>query len=335
MAKETINVGAAPNDGTGDTVRAAFIKTNSNFTELYNGSFLPDGTASAPGLSFAADVDTGIFRPAANSLAVVAGGVTRIFVASNTFVAVGGGVTPLGILSAVTPFGQVGLGVGPLSSPERGNLFYDTDGTGWKFNIGKFQSGIFTAQMTFQDAGSVTPGVDNAQTFGSASFRWSEIFAGNPLINTSDAREKVWRGALTEAELRAATRIAREIGVFQWKDGKRLHIGVTAQTVWAIMAEEGLVDPIKDGKPGKTPYAFLCYDKWEEQRGPVYEEVIIPAVIGDDGEEIELARTEQRPTDEEEVKLEAGDRFGVRLEQLSLFISAAQEQRLMALEAKL
>lgn len=37
MAKQTINVGAAPNDGTGDPLRTAMIKANDNFTELYLG----------------------------------------------------------------------------------------------------------------------------------------------------------------------------------------------------------------------------------------------------------------------------------------------------------
>ena len=35
MAQQTIDIGAAPNDGTGDTLRAAFAKTNDNFDELY------------------------------------------------------------------------------------------------------------------------------------------------------------------------------------------------------------------------------------------------------------------------------------------------------------
>jgi len=35
MAKQTINIGSAPNDGTGDVLRVAFDKTNDNFTELY------------------------------------------------------------------------------------------------------------------------------------------------------------------------------------------------------------------------------------------------------------------------------------------------------------
>ncbi len=37
MAKQTINVGTSANDGTGDPLRSAFIKTNDNFTELYDG----------------------------------------------------------------------------------------------------------------------------------------------------------------------------------------------------------------------------------------------------------------------------------------------------------
>ena len=35
MAKQIINVGAAANDGTGDPIRTAMVKTNTNFDELY------------------------------------------------------------------------------------------------------------------------------------------------------------------------------------------------------------------------------------------------------------------------------------------------------------
>jgi hypothetical protein len=35
MAQQTINIGAAANDGTGDPIRDAFDKVNDNFTELY------------------------------------------------------------------------------------------------------------------------------------------------------------------------------------------------------------------------------------------------------------------------------------------------------------
>lgn len=35
MTQQTINIGSAPNDGTGDPLRTSFTKCNSNFTELY------------------------------------------------------------------------------------------------------------------------------------------------------------------------------------------------------------------------------------------------------------------------------------------------------------
>ena len=34
--KQTINVGALPNDKTGDPLRVAFTKINANFTEVYD-----------------------------------------------------------------------------------------------------------------------------------------------------------------------------------------------------------------------------------------------------------------------------------------------------------
>ena len=38
MAKQTIDVGTVANDGTGDQLRAAFIKTNDNTDEIYAGT---------------------------------------------------------------------------------------------------------------------------------------------------------------------------------------------------------------------------------------------------------------------------------------------------------
>ena len=35
MAKQTINIGTSPNDGSGDPLRTAFTKTNQNFDEVY------------------------------------------------------------------------------------------------------------------------------------------------------------------------------------------------------------------------------------------------------------------------------------------------------------
>ncbi|QCB56084.1 hypothetical protein E5675_17690 [Sphingopyxis sp. PAMC25046] len=164
-------------------------------------------------------------------------------------------------------------------------------------------------RLTVDAAGNVTPGGDNIQVLGWSSARWSLIYAGTGTINTSDAREKTWRGEPTIEEIAAARRIIGELGFFRWdhaiamkgEDGARLHFGVRAQAVWAIMADEGLIDPIAEGAASSSRYAFLCHDKWDEE-----------------------ATGEGPP---------AGDRFGVRTDQLALFLIAAQDARLAALEA--
>jgi hypothetical protein len=69
--------------------------------------------------------------------------------------------SPLARLDVESGTGNAGFNYGTLSSPDRGNLWYDTDGTGWRFNIGKVQSGSFTSQITIQDNGSVGIGTSS------------------------------------------------------------------------------------------------------------------------------------------------------------------------------
>ena len=163
--------------------------------------------------------------------------------------------------------------------------------------------------LAIDTAGHTRPGADNLRSLGVPSHRWSTVYAASGAINTSDARDKLWQGAASEAELRAARRIADELGFFQWHAAiadkgaaaARRHFGVRAQAVWTIMAEEQLIEPIDvEGRPGTTPYAFLCWDEW---------------------------------TDESRADGEACDRFGIRPDQLALFLIAMQERRIAALEA--
>ena len=48
MADQIINIGAAPNDGTGDPLRTAFSKTNNNFSELYTATGANSNSISVP-----------------------------------------------------------------------------------------------------------------------------------------------------------------------------------------------------------------------------------------------------------------------------------------------
>ena len=50
MAIQTINLGAYPNDGTGDDLRTAFQKVNSNFSELVTSVAIANGTNLGAGV---------------------------------------------------------------------------------------------------------------------------------------------------------------------------------------------------------------------------------------------------------------------------------------------
>lgn len=116
-------------------------------------------------------------------------------------------------------------------------------------------------RIRFETTGHVSAGVDNAQTFGSASKRWSQFFAGTGTINTSDAREKTAVAELNFAEIAAASQLSREVGTYQFLTavaakgaGARHHVGMTVQRAIEVMESHGL-DPFA--------YGFICYDTWD------------------------------------------------------------------------
>lgn len=327
----------------------------------------PSGTAASPGVNFEDSQNTGFYRPTANIIGVSINGVEAARFTSTGFS--WGTTTPRGTfhIAAASPI----------------LVFEETDQTAdersWRWNLnGKVFSlqtlndaasaaqdvwrvergiGLAIAGQSFSTDGSlrlriegggiVRPGADNTQSLGSASFRWSTVFAGTGTINTSDEREKVWRGPLNEAELRAARRLIDEIGIYQFLgsvaekgDRARLHTGPRAQRAFAILKDEGL---------DWWRYAWCCHDSWDAVVEPVFEDVavektrtvLVPEKHEDTGEirffEIEetYEDTEQRDTGKTRVVREAGDSYGIRPDQLAFWLIAAQEQRLLALEAKL
>lgn len=156
-------------------------------------------------------------------------------------------------------------------------------------------------------AWSIRPGTDNTMSLGEATFRYSQVYAATGTISTSDAREKEWRGGLSETELRVAKRLSKLIGIFRWKeaisrkdDAARLHAGVLAQDVISTFEAEGL-----------DPYAYgvVCFDQWDARE----------SISDDDGQIIEPAR-------------ESGERLGIRYDELWALIAAGFEARLFDME---
>lgn len=118
-------------------------------------------------------------------------------------------------------------------------------------------------------AARVYPNADNTKTLGTASFRWSEVFAGNGTINTSDATEKEQVAELTDAERRVAVRLKGLIRTYKFKDAvarkgvlARTHVGAIAQDVAAAFVAEGL---------NAGQYSLFCSDTWWELNGAPVE----------------------------------------------------------------
>lgn len=136
---------------------------------------------------------------------------------------------------------------------------------------------------------SVVPGADNAQALGDASSRWSQVFAGTATISTSDAREKTEVRLLNDAELAAASELAREIGAYKFlaavsekKDAAREHIGMTVQRAIEVLTRHGL-EPFN--------YSFICYDETEDGGVFSFRESGLYAFIAA-GQEIRLQKLE-------------------------------------------
>ena len=183
MSKQTINVGTNQDDGTGDNLRAAFVKVNENFTEVYNelggvalsnikmsGNTIstdttnsgiiidPNGTGTIALTGDTAVTGTlsvsGAFSPA--SLAVTAGAT------------VGGDLGVTGTLTAGT-FAPTSLTVSGVT-----NLNGD-------INLGDASGDTITATGRFDS--SLVPSVTDTNDIGSATLRWKDIYITT--INTS------------------------------------------------------------------------------------------------------------------------------------------------------
>ena len=122
MAYQSIEIGTAANDGTGDTLRSGGDKVNDNFVEIYTllgtGSALTsgisatssvvslasptitgvtsfaDGSAGAPSITNSGDTNTGIFFSAADQVAITTGGTARLTVSSTVATFAGNIIVP-------------------------------------------------------------------------------------------------------------------------------------------------------------------------------------------------------------------------------------------------
>jgi len=173
----------------------------------------------------------------------------------------------------------------------------------------------FATPLILDTNQNTKPGVDNAYSLGTAANRWSVVYSATALINTSDARTKQQVRDLDEAERRVAQKVKGLLKAFKFNDavaakgdGARIHFGVMAQDVAAAFASEGL---------DASRYAMFCHDTWEDK----YQDEIKAEQTGTDEETGEPIYT-NRVVGQKLVQA-AGDRYGIRYEQLFAFVIAA------------
>ena len=182
---------------------------------------------------------------------------------------------------------------------------------------------------------------DNYADLGGASRRWKTVYAVTGSINTSDERAKdeidavpgEWLDAWGAVEW---VRYKFKDAIEEKGDAARWHIGLVAQRVRDVFAARGL---------DAREIGLLCYDEWQEERAPVFEDQVVgtetvvvdqlgTGILGPDGAEIMRDVTEERDIVEsvqtgERVTLEAGDRWGLRYDECQA-MEAAWQRREMA-----
>lgn len=165
---------------------------------------------------------------------------------------------------------------------------------------------------------SLQPAVDNVTSGGTGGLRFSQFFAGNSTVGTSDATRKRGLRDPSLAEIAAFAVISRLPSVWQWiakfeseGDAARLHSGPTVQACISIMEEYGLQ---------WSDYSCFCYDEWGDTPATY---VIQPAIYDQGGNTI---RDEQWVVDEPEKK--AGSVYSLRKEELLWWCLRAQVSQL-------
>jgi hypothetical protein len=234
MPLAAINIGAFPNDSTGDTVRQAMVKSNANFDAIATGKANMIPTIGA--------------MTAMTGAALAALGV--FYVSGYKVVGDGGG-------------GFFSWQPDSTATVDQVTVFGASDGVAGRAVRSAAASAALP--LPLQLGGSLLPLSDNTITVGAAANRFSVAYFGTAPIVTSDEAEQQQIAAMTAAEKATALAIKGLIKSFKYNDAvtrkgdkARIHFGVLAQDVAASFTANSL-DP--------DSYGMFCSNTWYELDG--------------------------------------------------------------------
>lgn len=192
----------------------------------------------------------------------------------------------------------------------------------WSINNLKINPGDVLGQSwVSRNTGHWEPGTDGTQNFGSPTRRVNNSYFTVAPTVTSNELAKTKLLELTEAERNAAMEIKANIRKYKLLDAiavkgegdARWHFGVGAQTVGEIMKKHGL---------NPADYGFWCYDSWEDQ----YEDVMEKVYTGNtnkDSDGFLIHEFTLKATGDKVLVKSAGENYGIRYDELSMFILSA------------
>jgi hypothetical protein len=228
------------NEGSSDSSKnRAYIgwhvALNSIYCDYYNAAY---GSNSYPSHTFGADIDTGMYRYAANQIGFTAGGSLVANMSSN--------------------------GISNIDGSESAPSYNFTSDSG--LDTGMYLRG--TNQIAFSAGGNSILAIASTAVFpdhtsgtidlGTASYRWEEVFAANATINDSDLRLKkniqpTKLGLDFINDLNPVT--------YKWKKKPERRIDTTH---YGIIAQE-VVETLKDhGVDSLEDFAGITYEEAEE-----------------------------------------------------------------------
>ena len=196
MAKQTINVGTNQDDGTGDSLRGAFVKVNDNFTEIYNelgGVALSNIKMSGSTISTDTSNSGIIIDPQGTGTitltgaTTVTGGLTPDSLAVTANATVGGtlDVTGTATFGAITIGSTIASDLNVTGNVTVGGTF----AANGSVDLGDTTADTVTITGRFDS--SLVPSVTETNDIGSLTLRWRDIFAqdidGATLTTSGDA----------------------------------------------------------------------------------------------------------------------------------------------------
>ncbi len=128
--------------------------------------------------------------------------------------------------------------------------------------------GTSSPATMLQVEGVISPATDNSYTLGNATYRFTEVYAANGVINTSDARAKM---NITGTDLGLEFISKLKPVSYQWKDGidKDVYYGFLAQDIERLILET---------RENEAPTSIVTYDESSDRYGVRYTELIAPLI---------------------------------------------------------